>query len=86
MSKVPYANAIGSVMYSMICTRPNLAFALSLISRFMSNPRREHWNAVKWVLRYIKATTCFGLHYKKSKKGKWLSCWLAIMTLILVGI
>ncbi|KAL2517787.1 Wall-associated receptor kinase-like 8 [Abeliophyllum distichum] len=38
MSNVPYANAIGSVMYSMITTRPNLAYAISFLSRFMSNP------------------------------------------------
>ena len=42
MSKVPYSNAVGSVMYSMICTMPDLAFASSLISRFMYNPGREH--------------------------------------------
>ena len=47
MSKVPYANVVGSVMYSMICTRPDLAFASTLISKFLSNPGNGHWNVVK---------------------------------------
>lgn len=47
MEKVPYANAVGSIMYSMVCTRPDLAYASSLVSRYMSNPSRGHWEAVK---------------------------------------
>ena len=58
--KVPYANAVGCLMYSMICTRPNLAYATSLISRFMANPGREQWKAVKWVFRYLRRTSSFG--------------------------
>ncbi|KZV48074.1 hypothetical protein F511_12624 [Dorcoceras hygrometricum] len=43
MNKVPYASAVGSVMYCMVCTRPDLAHAISVISRFMANPGKEHW-------------------------------------------
>jgi len=42
MSHVPYANAIGSLMYAMICTRPNLAYAVSMVSRYMHNPDKKH--------------------------------------------
>ena len=63
MSNVPYANCVGCLMYAMICTRPDLAFAISIVSRFMSNPGRLHWEALKWVLRYIKGTIGYGLKF-----------------------
>jgi len=47
MSRVPYANAIGSLMYVMVCTRPNIAQAVGVLSRFMANPGWVHWDAVK---------------------------------------
>ncbi|XP_031273247.1 secreted RxLR effector protein 161-like [Pistacia vera] len=65
METVPYSNVIGSVMYAMISTRPDLAFAISLLSRYMSNPGSDHWIALKWVLRYINSTACIGLEYCK---------------------
>lgn len=64
MKSVPYASAVGSLMYAMVCTRPDIAHAVSVVSRYLTNPGREHWNAVKWILRYIKGTSklslCFG--------------------------
>ncbi|XP_062103278.1 secreted RxLR effector protein 161-like [Humulus lupulus] len=65
MAKVPYAMALGCLMYIMVNTRPDIAHALSILSRFMSNPRLEHWNALKWLLRYLKGTTEMGLRYKQ---------------------
>lgn len=50
MKTVPYSNAVGSIMYSMIGTRPDLAYPVGIISRFMSKPIKEHWLGVKWVL------------------------------------
>ena len=60
MSKVPYALAIDSLMYAMVCTRPNIAHAMGIVSRFMSRPRKQHWEAIKWILRYLKGSldTC----------------------------
>ncbi|RVW94385.1 Retrovirus-related Pol polyprotein from transposon TNT 1-94 [Vitis vinifera] len=60
MSKVPYASAIGSLMYAMVCTRPDIAHAVGVVSRFMSKPGKQHWEAVKWILRYLKGSldTC----------------------------
>lgn len=61
MSKVPYANVVGSIMYNMVCSRPDLAYAISVVSMFMSNPGEKHLEALKWILRYIRDTTCNGL-------------------------
>jgi ATP-binding cassette subfamily B (MDR/TAP) protein 1 len=47
MSRVPYSNVVGSLMYAMVCSRPNLPHAMSLFSRYMANPGKEHWNAVQ---------------------------------------
>ena len=49
MSNVPYTNAIGSLMYLMVCTRPDLAYNSSLVTRYMENPGRNLWEATKWV-------------------------------------
>jgi ATP-binding cassette subfamily B (MDR/TAP) protein 1 len=53
MQNVPDASVVGSLMYAMVCTRPDIAQAVSTVSRFMSNPRRPHWEAMKWILRYL---------------------------------
>ncbi|KAK8569061.1 hypothetical protein V6N13_106935 [Hibiscus sabdariffa] len=43
MSQIPYASAIGSILYAMICTRPDLSYALSMTSRYQANPGEGHW-------------------------------------------
>ncbi|KAJ9557170.1 hypothetical protein OSB04_011784 [Centaurea solstitialis] len=53
-----------SLMYAMVCTRPDIAHAVGVVSRFMSDPGREHWEAVKWLLRYLKGTSKMGLYFK----------------------
>ena len=53
MNSIPYANLVGSLMYVMVCTRPDIAYAVSLVSRYMENPGKAHWQALKWILRYI---------------------------------
>ncbi|KAL9431581.1 hypothetical protein AB3S75_026719 [Citrus x aurantiifolia] len=50
MKTVPYSSAVGRIMYFMVCTRPDIAHGVGVVSRFMGNPGREHWNAVKWLL------------------------------------
>ena len=56
MTTVPYVSAIGSIMYAMICTRPDVSFALSVSSRYQSNPGMGHWTAVKNILKYLNRT------------------------------
>ena len=61
MSKVSYANTVGCLMYLMVCTRPNISHAVSVVSRYMANLGKEHWNAVKWIFRYLTSTHDFGI-------------------------
>ena len=56
MTSIPYASAVGSLMYAMLCTRPDIAYALSVVSRFQSDPGENHWIAVKNILKYLKRT------------------------------
>ncbi|GJX77885.1 retrotransposon protein, putative, ty1-copia subclass [Tanacetum coccineum] len=56
MSRVPYASAIGSIMYAMTCTRPDVSFDLSMVSRHQQNPGEGHWTAVKNILKYLRNT------------------------------
>ena len=63
MSNVPYREAIGSLMYAMLCTRPDICFAVGLVSRYQSNPGPDHWKAVKRVLRYLQGTKDLALCY-----------------------
>ena len=63
MSRVLYASAVGSLMFAMICTRPDIAQAVGAVSRFMANPGKEHWNTVKRILRYIRGTSDAALCY-----------------------
>src|SRR5215216_3936093 len=56
MKVIPYASAIGSIMYAMLCTRPDVNLAISLVGRYQSNPGMDHWTAVKNMLKYLKRT------------------------------
>jgi hypothetical protein len=64
MSRVTYSSAVGSFTYVMVCTRPNIAHAVGIVSRYMNNQGKEHWEAIKWILRYLKCIVthalCFG--------------------------
>jgi len=56
MSRISYASALGSIMYAMLCTRPDVACALSMTSRYQSDPGESHWTAVKTILKYLRNT------------------------------
>jgi len=56
MENVPYSSAVGSLMYLMMCTRPDIAQAVSVVSRYLDCPGKGHWEAVKWIFRYLKGT------------------------------
>ena len=64
MKNVPYASALGSIMYAQVCTRPDIAFATGLLGRYQSNPGHDHWVAAKKVMRYLKRTKDYMLIYK----------------------
>ncbi|GKC45658.1 hypothetical protein Tco_1063380 [Tanacetum coccineum] len=63
MSKVPYANAVGSLMYLMVCMMPDIAYTVSVVSRYLANLGKNHWEAVKWILKYLRGTANVGLLY-----------------------
>ena len=65
MPQMEYASAIGCLMYLMQCTRPDIAFAVSKMSRFTSNPNDEHWKAITRIFEYLLKTKNLGLHYGK---------------------
>jgi hypothetical protein len=58
-----YRKLVGSLLY-LTATRPDIAYAVGMVSRFMSDPHLEHWNAAKRILRYIKGTYNLGLEYQ----------------------
>src|SRR3954462_6414138 len=64
MSKTPYASAIGSIMYSMLYTRPDIAYVVSLTSRYQSDSGVDHWIAVKNILKYLRRTKDMVLYYR----------------------
>ncbi|CAI7807217.1 unnamed protein product, partial [Closterium sp. NIES-54] len=59
----PYPELVGCLMYLMTCTRPDLAYPLSLMARYVvpGRHRMVHWDAAKRVLRYLCSTSCMGL-------------------------
>jgi hypothetical protein len=69
MAHVPYANLVGSLMYAMVCTRLDILQAISMVSRYMHDPGKGHWQAAKWILRYILGAVDVGLKFEQVKNG-----------------
>ena len=67
MQKIPYASAFGSLMYAQVCTRPDLAYIVGMLGRYLSKPGMDHWIAVKRVMRYLQRTKDYMLIYRKSE-------------------
>ncbi|GKC32240.1 hypothetical protein Tco_1039534 [Tanacetum coccineum] len=63
MQNVPYASAVGSIMYAVRCTRPDVAFAQNITSRFQQNPGDLHWTTIKNILKYLRNTKDMFLVY-----------------------
>ena len=53
MRGISYASAVGSLMYAMLCMRPDICFAVGMVSRHLSDPGEEHWIAVKHIFKYL---------------------------------
>ena len=62
----PFREAVGALMHLTTSTRPDIAYAVSYVSRFMENPQVEHWMAVKRIFRYLQGTKTHGICYKPS--------------------
>jgi hypothetical protein len=63
MRTVPYLNAVGSLMYLATTSRPDIAYTVSVLARFSTNPGVEHWKAVKHLFRYLKGTVDYKITY-----------------------
>ncbi|GJZ07335.1 retrotransposon protein, putative, ty1-copia subclass [Tanacetum coccineum] len=63
MSNVPYASVVGSIIYVVRCTRPDVAFGQNITSRFQQNPGKLHWTTVKNILKYLRNTKDMFLVY-----------------------
>nr|GEW33209.1 zinc finger, CCHC-type [Tanacetum cinerariifolium] len=63
VDQLEYSRAIGCLMYTMTSTRPDIAYAIGRLSRFTSNPSRQHWQAITKVFKYLKGTMNYGLSY-----------------------
>lgn len=65
VAQLEYSRIIGSLMYLMSCTRPDIAYVVSRLSRYTSNPSTEHWKSITRLLRYLRYTREYGLHYTR---------------------
>ena len=68
MKAVPYAFAVGSLIYAMLCTKLDICFTVGMVSRYQSDPRQEHWTAVKHIIKYLKRTRDYMLVYQADCK------------------
>lgn len=69
MSKIPYREAIGCLMYIAHVTRPDINFSINLLSRYSTNPGIAHWKAIKRVFRFLKATAAYKILYGTTKSN-----------------
>jgi hypothetical protein len=63
MSRVPYSSTIGSLLYAMVFTRPDITHAVGVVRRYMNNPSKEHSEALKWILMYLIGTSTHALFF-----------------------
>ena len=61
----PYSTVVGTLLYLSVCTRPDITQAVGALSRFMSAPTTDHWDAAMGVLRYLSTTADYGIVYSK---------------------
>jgi hypothetical protein len=70
MKSVPYASAVGSLIYAQVCTHPDLVLMTGMLGRYQKNPGVSHWNVMKKVLRYIQGTKGLKITYERSDNLK----------------
>ena len=84
MSHVPCSSAVRSIIYAMICPHPDISHVINVVSRYMYNPEKVQWKAVKWILQYLRGIAAIGLIYHKDgEKGcKLVGDWIHILQVI----
>ena len=63
MRGIHYASVVGSLMYAMLCIRPDIYYAMGMVSRYQSDLGEEHWTAVKHIFKYLRRTRDYMLVY-----------------------
>ena len=63
MSRIPFASAIGSLIYAMLCTSLDICYIVGIVSQYQSDQGEEHWIAVKHILKYLRRTRDYMLVY-----------------------
>ncbi|KAL6347380.1 hypothetical protein AAG906_018479 [Vitis piasezkii] len=66
MERFPYASVVGSLMYAQVCTRPDIAYIVGMLGRYLSNLGMDHWKKAKRVRRYLQRTKDYMLTYHRS--------------------
>ena len=64
MKSIPYSLVMASLMYAQVCTRPDFAFVISVLGRYLSDPSQSHWKVAKKFLRYLQGTKDLMLTYR----------------------
>ncbi|KAF2308279.1 hypothetical protein GH714_039892 [Hevea brasiliensis] len=67
MFNVPYSSAVSSIMYAIVCTQLDISHAVSVVSRYIACPGKEHWHTVKWILSNLKGTIYVSLTFDRAK-------------------
>ena len=67
MSMIIYASKVDNLMYAIVCIKPNIAYGISVVSKFLSNSNKEHQQVVKWICRYLRSTFNVCLYYCTDK-------------------
>ena len=70
MKNIPYAFAVGSLMYAQVCTRLDIGLIVGLLGRYQSDPGLDHWKAAKKVMRYLQGTKDYKLIYRYTDQLK----------------
>ena len=64
MRGILYASVVGSLIYAMLCIRPDICFAMGMVSRYQSDPSKEYWIVVKHILKYLRRMRDYMLVYQ----------------------
>ena len=80
MKNIPYASTLGSLIYTQVCTRPDISYAVGMLGRYQSNLGLEHWKAAKKVMRYLRGLGTTSLHTGDLIIWMWLD--IRILTLL----
>ena len=75
MQEIPYLSTVGGLMYTQVCTHPDIAFFVRVLGRYLSDSRMQHWKAAKRVMRYLKRTKGYILTYQKSENLEIIRYW-----------